>query len=185
MSSYWSAISGTVLLLSSTETDDFLQSYLSKTYTPDATFDDVKNMLERISEQGYDESYLLKSKSRKEAIKTLPTLDSTFNLDLETIRKVKGSIFTIDEYDEDEYSGGMFYPISKLNNKEQTYTNVENNSVLIYSSKSTNPLNILSNKSYKSLDELIQDYKDTVGDYLPDDFDWDSHIGFFQCAVYA
>ena len=33
--------------------------------------------------------------------------------------------------------------------------------------------------------ELVQNYKDTIGEYLPEDFDWESHIGFFQCAAYA
>lgn len=46
-------------------------------------------------------------------------------------------------------------------------------------------LEILSGRSYKTLDELVQDYKDTIGEYLPEDFDWESHIGFFQCAAYA
>nr|WP_317439871.1 hypothetical protein [uncultured Enterocloster sp.] len=40
-------------------------------------------------------------------------------------------------------------------------------------------------KPYASYEALRQEFKDKLERYLPDDFDWDAHIGRFRYAAYA
>lgn len=30
---------------------------------------------------------------------------------------------------------------------------------------------------YKSYGEFVQEFKDKIGSYVPEDFDWDAHLG--------
>lgn len=38
--------------------------------------------------------------------------------------------------------------------------------------------------AYTGPDEIRKEFQDAVGKYLPEDFDWDAHIGEFSCTVY-
>ena len=38
---------------------------------------------------------------------------------------------------------------------------------------------------YKYTEEIVKEFKEKLAAYVPDDFDWESHIGFFQCASFA
>lgn len=38
---------------------------------------------------------------------------------------------------------------------------------------------------YNTYDELLTEFKNKMKDYLPDDFDWNIHIGDFSYAAYA
>ena len=33
--------------------------------------------------------------------------------------------------------------------------------------------------------EIVKEFKEKLAAYVPDGFDWESHIGFFQCATFA
>lgn len=35
------------------------------------------------------------------------------------------------------------------------------------------------------MDEIIDEFKEKLEDYLPKDFNWEAHIGFIQYAIYA
>ena len=50
---------------------------------------------------------------------------------------------------------------------------------------STRPQDLLGDDGYKSTEEIIKEFKEKLAAYVPDDFDWESHIGFFQCASFA
>ena len=183
MSSYWSALSGIVLKLSDKEFEDMLLVYLQKTYKKDATATDVADYQELISDYGEREAYFLTAAKRSETIHVLPELENTFELSSEQIEQLHDNVFSFDRYSKDQYSGGIIYPVKGL--EDNTFEDVAEDSYLLFSHKSAMSLEILAGRSYKSLDELIQDYKDIIGAYLPEDFDWESHIGFFQCADYA
>lgn len=45
--------------------------------------------------------------------------------------------------------------------------------------------NTLEYKGYRSYSELKQEMIDKLQNYVPDNFDWDSHIGLFSYAAYA
>lgn len=39
------------------------------------------------------------------------------------------------------------------------------------------------NKRYESPQEIIDEFKESLGKYFPDDFDWNSHIGYIHVNV--
>lgn len=179
MSSYWGTCTGTALLLSETEANDFIINYLRKTYKPDATDDDVTKFYDK-TDVTLTDINLLTSIRFKDTMKTLKTLEDTISTDEAILRTLpENSIFHIEFYDSDEYSGGLFYPINK------ECVNIDKDSLIVWCNKSTLPSNILSGNSYKSIDEIVLEFKDKLMHYLPKDFDWESHIGFIQYAIYA
>lgn len=57
MSSYWSAISGTVLVLNKKEVEDFFKKYVSTTLkNGKEPNDDMRELKEMIDENGYEET---------------------------------------------------------------------------------------------------------------------------------
>lgn len=42
-----------------------------------------------------------------------------------------------------------------------------------------------SKQAYPSYEDFVQEFKDKLEKYLPDHFDWDSHLGCFSYAAYA
>lgn len=61
----------------------------------------------------------------------------------------------------------------------------KNDAIIIWSDKSMMPWEILNGNSYKSTDDIIEEFKEKLATYLPDDFNWKSHIGFIEFAVFA
>lgn len=45
--------------------------------------------------------------------------------------------------------------------------------------------NVLRGDFYKSKDELVQEFKDKLSRYLPEDFDWLANIGDLDYAIFA
>lgn len=66
-----------------------------------------------------------------------------------------------------------------------TETLSDENSIIIYTEKSTLPQAFLQNESYHSVDEIIEEFKTKLGVYLPENFDYQSHIGYVKLALYA
>lgn len=56
--------------------------------------------------------------------------------------------------------------------------------VFFFTDKST-LLQEIFKGSYHSMDEIIDEFKEKLEDYLPKDFNWEAHIGFIQYAIYA
>ena len=79
---------------------------------------------------------------------------------------------------------------TKSNDDDETTGNrklldVEDGSYIIYTDKSTRPQDLLGADGYKSTEEIVKEFKEKLAAYVPDGFDWESHIGFFQCATFA
>ena len=55
---------------------------------------------------------------------------------------------------------------------------------IFFTDKSTLPQKIFKG-TYHSMDEIIDEFKEKLEDYLPKDFNWKAHIGFIQYAIYA
>lgn len=201
MSSYWGTVSGIALHLDKKEGDAFLEQYLKETYKPDTTAEDVKELMTVLNE--IDEEFIfVSSKNRKETMAAIPELQ-TFMNDMENYDVTTLSIieekqlklpypatFAITCYSEDDmYSGGFFTKFTKHYSeefKQEIYDTVSiDDGYLIYSARSALPQAILNGESYRSTDEIIAEYKGYMEDYLPKNFDWASHIGFFECALYA
>lgn len=188
MSSYWGACTGLALMLTEEEVNDFYKSYLSKTYYPDDAKDHIEELENLIGEYSYQEVAFIKPAYVKELMSTgLSTLEDCCDIDAQF--DVNGKIFHMDLYNPtDMCSGGLFFPIEKDERCGDddcfTLTSTKNK-YLFYSSKSIMPWNILSGESYTSIDDIINEYKDKLAAYLPDDFNWKTHIGFIQYAIYA
>ena len=56
---------------------------------------------------------------------------------------------------------------------------------ITYTDKSTRPQDLLRADGYKSTEEIVKEFNEKLAAYIPDDFDWESHIGFFQYAAFA
>lgn len=195
MSSYWSAMAGTALILSPTEYDNMLLNYLKTAFKPDANEKDISYYMDSCEEIS-DDVPVIKT-SCLDAIKPLyPTMDAfldkwqddEYNSN-DDISIAKNLVY-FDRYNTDEYSGGVFYPIDTSANEEFKgqripYFDVDDDSEIMYTRFSTLSIDLLKDKHYTSTDDIINEFKDAIGAYLPDDFDWEKHVGVFSCAVYA
>lgn len=195
MSSYWSAMTGTALILSSTEYDNMLLNYLKTAFKPDANEKDASHYMDSCEELS-NEVPVIKP-SCLDAIKPIyPTMD-TFLEKLQDDEynsnddiSIAKNLVYFERYNTDEYSGGVFYPIDTSANEEFKgqripYFDVDDDSEIMYTRFSTLSIDLLKDKHYTSTDDIINEFKDAIGAYLPDDFDWEKHVGVFMCAVYA
>lgn len=39
--------------------------------------------------------------------------------------------------------------------------------------------------AYSGPEEIRKEFQDIIGEYMPEDFDWDAHIGEFSCTIYC
>lgn len=80
MSSYWGAVSGIALRLNKKDFENMVQTYLQKTYLPDATESDIDEFWDKIENDigTIAEFPFLRSKYRTESMEKLPTLESCF-----------------------------------------------------------------------------------------------------------
>ena len=181
MSGYWSAASGTALILHKEEVSDFFTRYLLETYRKNGVTDeDIDFINSMISDYGSD-FYFLSSAYRQSLLEDFRSLESC--VDERTAEEHTKELFNCVEYCEEERSGGVLYPFKKP--AIGTFVDVEDGSCIIYTDKSTRPQDLLGNDGYKSTEEIVKEFKEKLAAYVPDNFDWESHIGFFQCAVFA
>ena len=181
MSEYWSATSGTVLVFPKEEAMDFFTRYLLETYRKDGVTDeDIDFISSMISDYGSD-FYFLRSAYRQSLLEDFRSLESCVN-EMTAAEHTK-ELFDCVEYCEEKCSGGMLYPFKKP--ARGKFVDVKEGSYIIYTDKSTRPQDLLGDEGYKSTEEIVKEFKEKLAAYVPDDFDWESHIGFFQCASFA
>lgn len=181
MLEYWSATSGTALIISKEEVRDFFTRYLLETYRKDGVTDeDIDFINSTISDYG-DDFYFLRSAYRQSLLEDFHSMESC--VDERTAAEHTKELFNCVEYCEEECSGGMLYPFKKPASGK--FMDVEDGSYIIYTDKSTRPQDLLGDDGYKSIEEIVKEFKEKLAAYVPDNFDWESHIGFFQCATFA
>lgn len=125
--------------------------------------------------------YFLRSAYRQSLLEVFHSLESCVNEN--TAAEHKKELFNCVEYCEEECSGGVLYPFKKP--ARGKFVNVKDGSYIIYTDKSTRPQDLLRADGYKSTEEIVKEFKEKLAAYIPDDFDWESHIGFFQYAAFA
>ena len=178
MSQYFSAVSGMAVVFSPKEVTEFLTRYLLETYKKDGVTDgDVNYITNCVS----DSFYLIRSKYRFDFVNEFPSIEKC--MDDDVAEKHKNKLFKCTEYNEDSCSGGVLYPLSRFVCGQ--FVDVDNGSYIIYTDKSTRPQDLFAENGYKTIDEIVEEFEEKLAAYVPDDFDWESHIGFFQCAELA
>ena len=104
MSGYWSATSGTALIIPKEEAKDFFTRYLLETYRKDGVTDrDIDFIDCTISEYGSDSFYFLRSAYRQSLLEDFHSLESCVNE--RNAAEHKKELFNCVEYCEEEYSG--------------------------------------------------------------------------------
>lgn len=187
MSSHWGAISGVALRLNKKDFENMVQTYLQKTYLPNATESDMDEFWDKIENSigTIAEFPFLRSKYRTESMKKLPTLESCLQKTEPELRelfehRILYRICCFDQYNTDVYEGGTFHPI----NNDPSF-DVEDGDYFLYTIESTMPQDLLEHTTYSNTNDLIAEFKDTMEDYLPKTFNWNHNIGFFQAAIYG
>lgn len=164
MSFYWTGYHGAGLVLDEEEFSEFLQAYCSAT--------DKENMsLEQL--RAYEEGYV----------------------DLREV-KFNGSNgegrFCALHADDDCCQGFKFYPFKRPNGTMNTeweesekLSGIEPNLFVFDSDKGIDSMNCFVTKSYDSYEDFVNEFRGKMARYLPMDFDWDAHLGFYEYACYA
>jgi len=195
MSEYWSATSGTVLVFHKEEAKDFFTRYLLETYRKDGVTDEDIDFINSTISDYEDDFYFLRSAYRQSLLEDFHSMESC--VDERTATEHQKELFNCVEYCEEECSGGVLYPFKKPARGKfvdvedgsciiyTDFVDVEDGSYIIYTDKSTRPQDLLGADGYNSIEEIVKEFKEKLAAYVPDNFDWESHIGFFQCATFA
>lgn len=158
MSSYWAAYYGTALVLSEEEYVSFLNSY--------AEHHDIarEKMEEDIAEEGLRNYPFVRSKPTE--------ADVTFE---------------ITEILTDDCDGMRLVPYRTAPGDSDYKLLRWHNCFVVFSDKYPGSMlyHFSGEKAYESYDDLVTEFKDKLSAYLPEDFDWDTHIGVFDYAMYA
>lgn len=81
--------------------------------------------------------------------------------------------------DDPYYPTAYFMPVSDL----QDYQTVELPLICVYADKDCFTKSILNGGFYRNKDELVTEFKSKLGNYLPEDFDWEANIGDLEYAI--
>ena len=74
----------------------------------------------------------------------------------------------------------------KPNNKWEKNENIPDNNVYVVDAdKNINGMDCFEKKAYESYEEFVSEFKDKMNGCLPEDFDWDAHIGIYSYACFA
>ena len=77
-------------------------------------------------------------------------------------------------YYNEEWEGKTFHSFTTHDSCEPKYA------LVIYAEKELKPF-----EAVYTHEEIIKEFKDILGEFLPSDFDWDAHIGTFSCTIYC
>lgn len=168
MSSYWAGYSGVGLVLRQPEYLKFLEAYAEKHNLSKTFFD------EYCEEQSINEHEFVRAKA----------LDD--NEELKPFYIVEVST---------DFCEGMYFKPFVYNGEPNTFANRGNNVLdyrwsdsncyVFFSDKNMEGYDAFVEKPYESYAAFVQEFKDKLASYLPDDFEWDEHLGNFSYACYA
>ncbi len=171
MSSYWAGYSGTGLMLNENEFLNFLEKYKEKNPSQAEYVDDC------LVNYGLDEIKFIKSVDAGEVIPNLEETDSD---------KYDDKIICVTDLTDDNIDGLMFWPFYHSNGQMNEDFSMDIRSCyMIWSDKSFTSPRVFERPAYNSYEEFVQEFKDKVSAYLPENFDWDVHLGCISYACYA
>lgn len=81
-------------------------------------------------------------------------------------------------YNNSKESGKGFFPFAE----EKEYDEEPNEMLILWAKKQPTPFKAVYPDGMK---ELRKEFQDAVGEYLPPDFDWNAHIGYFHTVIYG
>ena len=169
MSSYWTGYAGAALLLSEQEFNQFIHDYTAMHDLSEKTLTDF------FKENSVNEYAFITTKSLLE------------NNSQDT--------FYITAIDTDCCQGMYFRPFV-YQNKPNTITQRGKNNVVehrwsdencyaIFANKDMLSYNTFVQKPYESYETFVDEFRNKMDCYLPFDFDYDAHLGYFAYACYA
>lgn len=175
MSSYWAGYHGTALVLNENEFENFLQKY-TETQNPEITF------TRPYQDQLFEDCSILE-----------------YNFIRSNISDKPGSIsdyFYITPVLYEETDGPWFAPFVRSNGDWNLidgvkYTDIETdttrgkNLYVIFSDYELDSPQNWIKPAYPTYESLVQEFKNKLQKYLPENFDWNAHIGRFSYAAYA
>lgn len=119
--------------------------------------------------------------------------------EFEFIRSVCGqkTTFCITDILKDDCDGMWFVPYRSNGQPNLYYKNKEGNYereeyslrskdlYVVFSDHTMDDPSAFVKIPYQTYEDLINEFKEKLVGYLPEDFDWDKHIGMFSYAAYA
>lgn len=194
MSSYYAAYYGSGLRLNEKEFCDFIERYLEANKMSKEEL--VKEYCARCDIPYYEDDV----ENTFDTLITSNVMDFVWALDLSVNDREKRRCFVncISPDDSDGMSFQPYYTNGKANiycadeNGENTNPDYVDfidlrgeTTYMFYSDRSLDSVKAFERRPYNSYEEFKQEFKDKMATYLPDDFDWDAHIGRFNYACYA
>lgn len=172
MSSYWAGYAGAALVLTNQEFKDMMEQYKAR-HTDDAdTFEDEYETL-----SDYDRVELRWALYPEDTVKRFhPVLVS---------EESNCSGATLVPY----YANGQ-KNLSKFDNNgrlvhEQTCILYDEPVWAFFSERPLDGVHTFDATPYHGYDAFVAEFKCKLVEYLPNDFDWDAHLGRFSYACYA
>lgn len=175
MSQFWTGYHGTGLMLSRHEYIEMLKKYVKKATKRG---NDLEMINIYINE---GEDYICMD-------------------EYDFIRSDKNGKFYVYEYDSFTYSGFYFSPffvdgkenvsVSGAGEEYREFVDeeidIEDEPVyFILADKNLCSASVFRERPYDSYEAFKEEFVNKVGAYLPEDFDWDAHLGNFRVAAYA
>lgn len=160
MSSFWAAYMGHGLVLDSQEFEAFLEAYVAAVPDDDPALKTLDAYMEW--NYGIDEVKFAK-----------PGTDDRF------------SLFCVDDGCCDGFRLWN-YRVDGKKNKDYEMADIPMQNVYVLNAEhALDGVDCFDGPAYPSYEAFVQEFKDKMAAYLPDDFDWDSHIGSYSYACYA
>lgn len=189
--SYWTGYSGTGLVLDACEFYAMIARY--RTLNPGQ----AKYMDDAVEDAGFNAVVLVKSAYAGTVGEDVSALADTNELTDELAAKTLG----ICELTDDHAEGVTFWPFYRSDGMMNTHANAKENGGLesrlipvdgpdggayvFFADMSMSGPMAFERKPYASYSEFIREFMDKLGAYLPQDFDWNSHLGNVAYACYA
>lgn len=155
MASYWAAYYGTALVLNENEFEDFKEKY---------------NGIHKVN--------------LDEIFEDMPVQEYEF-VRSKNINLSNGDPFPITEVNHDDCDGMYLIPYVEEDDPDKWSLWRTQNVYAVFSDKNMNCMAAFKEKRYESYEALVDEYKEKLLAYLPEDFDWDHHIGQFSYAAFA
>lgn len=187
MSSYWAGYAGTGLVFKQSEFDEMLKVYMEKN-------EGEREAVENIEDGGIiDELAFIKSVHAGESMPGLQ--DDT--------EKYRDKITHICELTDDNVDGFTFWPFYNPDGKMNVNRELENGDwesakryhpiwesgadrcYVSWSKKDMTGPRAFDEKPYESYEAFVNEFKEKWAAYLPEDFNWDAHLGYMSYACYA
>lgn len=187
MSSYWAGYSGTGLVLNQSEFNSMLKAYKDKNPEQAANIDEV---MENGSIYDFD---FIRSIYAGEPISDLEDSEG----------KCTGKLTDVCELSDDNVDGVTFWPFYRPDGRMNVNYEKEDGSwdtaiyshpiwaskdeacYVFWSDKDMSSPRAFEQKPYESYDAFVKEFKDKLAAYLPEDFDWNAHLGYLSYACYA